>query len=202
MILLFFLISIISTAYLACQYSKIKQQNSNNQLKIVPTEMPPSPTPDPAVDWQIYTNEEHGLSVNHPAGTVVEELAPGSVTFCSTSLPDCIVQERVFLANVRRTKNRDAHVLSLKLVRKPSGMSLYAAVEYFSQECLGAMISPLEQVKLSNKLTGYKYSCQGMGPITYLWAAVEDRPDILFVASWFGEDTSLAEQVVSTVQLK
>lgn len=47
---LFFFISLVSVIYFTYQYSKTKQQAEADQLRIVPTVVAPSPTPDPTED--------------------------------------------------------------------------------------------------------------------------------------------------------
>jgi len=154
----------------------------------------PAPT-----DWQTYSNTKYRFSIKYPPNTVIEELSPGTPSFCATNLPECVIEEQVFLATISHT-DTVGDVLTFKLVKKPPNKSVDEMAEYFSQECLKSIASPFEQVTLSKELQGYKYSCQGLGIVTHFWAPFENHPDTLLGASWFSEEAALAEQIIGTIQ--
>ena len=156
------------------------------------------------VDWRTYQNDYFGFSLKHPPDTYIKEEIPGTARLCASSLPHCIVEERLYVAGIynfgdESFKDQNINVqpiMIFKIVQKPPDKNTYELAEYFSQKCFKSIVSPLEGITLPSGVEGFTYSCAEMGIYTDFWCPLDKEENILFGATWYGDEQVVADQII------
>jgi hypothetical protein len=159
--------------------------------------------------WEQFYNDEYGIGLWHPPGTVAIIGEPASPTFSSVEYPDVIVEEQVFVVRVMNEEGGafgppgPQAILNIKLVANPDGKPIGQVAEIFSNRCLDGPLSPPQPTTINVQLSGYRYSCVGIDAmiLNEFWSPHPEDPQLTFGAAWWDMSAPLSDEILATVSL-
>jgi hypothetical protein len=201
-----------ATIAIATQTRPAEPTATPEPTEVVPEEtVAPTAVPQTApAGWLQFYDDEYGLELWHPPGTIVIVEEPASPVFWSVEFPDEIVEEQVFVVRVVQEEGGalgppGPHaILNVKLVANPDGKNIGQVAELFSRRCSSGPPSSIQPTTINVQLSGYRYSCVGIDEmiLNEFWSPHTEDPQLSFGAAWWDMSAPLSDEILATVSLE
>ncbi|UCG22674.1 MAG: hypothetical protein JSW55_10860 [Chloroflexota bacterium] len=181
-----------------------------------PTELIQEETPAPTAvaqfapaGWEQFYDDEYGIELWHPPGTVAIVGEPVRIESWNADFPDVIIEEQVFAVRVMQEEGGalgppgPQAILSVKLVANVDGNSIGQIADTFSKRCPDGILTQPQPTTINVQLSGYRYSCEGIDGIIFneFWSPHPEDPQLTFGAAWADMSAPLSDEILATVSL-
>ena len=162
------------------------------------------------VGWLHFIDDEYGVELWHPPGTIVIVEEPATLESWNVEYPDGIFEEQVFVVRIMNEEGGalgppgPQAILEVKLVANPDGQSIGQVAELFSKRCLDGPLTSPQPTTVNVQLSGYRYSCEGIDGmiISEFWSPHPRDTQLTFGAAWFERSAPLSDEILATVSLE